>query len=65
MIAAVRAVALSAADTVTAQQPLQSIPLSAQASDPKMMGWTPEFPPPADKAIHDTDDGFFAFPKLR
>lgn len=42
-----------------------SKPLSAEASNPKTMGWMQGFPPPADKLIRFTDPDFFAFPKLR
>ena len=44
-------------------QPIK--PLSAQASDPKAMGWMQGSPPPADKTIRFTDPDYFAFPKLR
>lgn len=41
-------------------------PLSAQASNPKTMGWMQGFPPPPDKIIRYTaDNTFFTFPKLR
>lgn len=46
----------------------QSTPadLSAQASNPKTMGWMRGFPPPPDKIIRYTaDNAFFTFPKLR
>lgn len=40
-------------------------PLSAQDSDPQVMGWMQGFPPPADKVIRFTDPDYFTFPKLR
>lgn len=43
----------------------QSVPLSAQESDPKVMGWMQGFPPPADKLITQPDSNYFSFPKLR
>lgn len=43
----------------------QSTPLSAQDTDPRVMGWMQGFPPPADKLITQPDSNFFSFPKLR
>lgn len=43
----------------------QSAPLSAQESDPQVMGWMQGFPPPADKLITQPDSNYFSFPKLR
>jgi CubicO group peptidase (beta-lactamase class C family) len=43
----------------------QSEPLSAQESDPRVMGWMQGFPPPPDKLITQPDSNFFSFPKLR
>ena len=43
----------------------QQKPLSAEQSDPKLMGWMQEFPLPADKVVRFTDPDYFAFPKLR
>jgi CubicO group peptidase (beta-lactamase class C family) len=43
----------------------QSAPLSAQESDPNVMGWMQGFPPPADKLITQPDSNYFSFPKLR
>jgi CubicO group peptidase (beta-lactamase class C family) len=43
----------------------QSAPLSAQDSDPRMMGWMQGFPPPEDKLITQPDSNYFSFPKLR
>ncbi len=46
-------------NTVTAQT------LSAQASDPQVMGWMEGFPPPPEKLIAQPDANYFSFPKLR
>lgn len=43
----------------------QSAPLSAQESDPRVMGWMQGFPPPPDKLIVQPDANYFSFPKLR
>ena len=43
----------------------QSAPLSAQDSDPSVMGWMQGFPPPPDKLITQPDSNYFSFPKLR
>ncbi len=43
----------------------EEVPLSAQASDPRAMGWMQGFPPAPDKTIRFTDPDYFAFPKLR
>jgi hypothetical protein len=43
----------------------QSSPLSAQESDPRVMGWMQGFPPPPDKLIMQPDANYFSFPKLR
>ncbi|WP_051201559.1 serine hydrolase domain-containing protein [Paracoccus aminophilus] len=40
-------------------------PLSAQASDPRVMGWMQGFPPAPDKIITQPDSVYFSFPKLR
>lgn len=42
-----------------------SPPLSAEASDPVLLGWMQGAPPPEDKRIRYTDDDYFSFPKLR
>ncbi len=39
--------------------------LSAQESDPRVMGWMEGFPPPRDKIITQPDSVYFSFPKLR
>lgn len=52
---------ISAASMATAQ----NAPLSAQDSDPRVMGWMEGFPPPPDKLITQPDSNFFSFPKLR
>jgi CubicO group peptidase (beta-lactamase class C family) len=43
----------------------QSAPLSAQESDPRVMGWMQGFPPPPDRLITQPDSNYFSFPKLR
>lgn len=43
----------------------QSEPLSAQESDPNVMGWMRGFPPPPDRMITQPDSIFFSFPRLR
>lgn len=55
------AMALSAATNAAAQ----SAPLSAQDSDPNVMGWMQGFPPPEDKMITQPDSVYFSFPRLR
>lgn len=55
------AIALGSATGVAAQ----SAPLSAQDSDPRVMGWMQGFPPAPDKLITQPDSNYFSFPKLR
>ena len=43
----------------------QSQSLSAQESDPNVMGWMQGFPPPEDKIITQPDSIYFSFPRLR
>lgn len=43
----------------------RSVPLSAQDSDPNVMGWMQGFPPPPDRLITQPDSNYFSFPKLR
>lgn len=43
----------------------QQAALSAQASDPRAIGWMEGFPPPPDKMITQPDSDYFSFPKLR
>ena len=43
----------------------QTAPLSAQESDPNVMGWMQGFPPPADRLITQPDSVYFSFPRLR
>lgn len=43
----------------------QPAPLSAQDSDPRVMGWMEGFPPPPGKLITQPDANYFSFPKLR
>ena len=39
--------------------------ISAEASDPRTMGWMEGFPPPADRLVMQPESDFFSFPKLR
>ena len=39
--------------------------LTAQESDPTVMGWMQGFPPPPDKLITQPDANYFSFPRLR
>ena len=48
---------------VTAQQ--GQTPLTAQESDPRVMGWMQGSPPPEDKIITQPDSVYFSFPRLR
>ena len=43
----------------------ENTPLTAQESDPQVMGWMQGFPPPDDKLIAQPQSNFFSFPKLR
>lgn len=43
----------------------ENTPLSAQQSDPQVMGWMQGFPPPKEKLISQPESDFFSFPKLR
>jgi len=53
---------VSASLTATAATP---VPLTAQQSDPRVMGWMQGFPPAPDKLITQPDANYFSFPKLR
>jgi CubicO group peptidase (beta-lactamase class C family) len=48
-----------------ADNPAAQRVLSAQASNPKTLGWMQGFPPAPDRTIRFTDADYFAFPKLR
>ncbi len=41
------------------------IPLNAENSDPRKMGWMVGFPPPPEKLIMQPESDYFSFPKLR
>ena len=56
------AMAASMAFPASAQQ---QQPLSAQESDPRVMGWMQGSPPPPDKIITQPDSVYFSFPRLR
>jgi CubicO group peptidase (beta-lactamase class C family) len=43
----------------------QVVPLSAEASDPRTLGWMQGFPPPRDKLIAQPVSNYFSFPRLR
>lgn len=60
-LAAALALMLAAAPGAAAQPTT----LSAEESDPRVMGWMEGFPPPSDKLITQPDSNFFSFPKLR
>ncbi|WP_436399380.1 serine hydrolase domain-containing protein [Roseobacter sp. S98] len=45
--------------------PVQSDVLTAQESDPNVMGWMQGFPPPQDRLITQPDSSYFSFPRLR
>ena len=62
--ALVAVLALPGAATAAPASPT-SPPLSAEASDPGLLGWMQGAPPPEDKRIRYTDDDYFSFPKLR
>ena len=62
---AVLAVGSLAATAVTPAGAQQSPPLTAQESDPKVMGWMQGSPPPPDKIITQPDSVYFSFPRLR
>ena len=51
------------ATTAAAQQ--GQAPLSAEESDPRVMGWMVGSPPPEDKIITQPDSVYFSFPRLR
>ncbi|WP_324826629.1 serine hydrolase domain-containing protein [Qipengyuania zhejiangensis] len=53
--------ALFAPQAASAQQ----APLSAQDSDPRVLGWMQGFPSPEDKIITQPDSVYFSFPRLR
>ena len=40
-------------------------PMSAEASDPRQLGWMTGFPPPPEKLIMQPESDFFSFPKMR
>ena len=46
-------------------QALPANTLSAEASDPKLMGWMQGSPPPEDKRITHPYTNYFTFPRIR
>ncbi|MGV8942853.1 serine hydrolase domain-containing protein [Thermomonas sp.] len=67
MTAGIVVALLSAASAMAnpAASPPAQPALSAQASNPKTMGWMQGFPPARGKTVRFTDPDYFAFPKLR
>ncbi len=59
------AMGVAIAFSVPTDADAQSAPLSAQDSDPNVMGWMQGFPPPEDKIITQPDSVYFSFPRLR
>ncbi len=61
------ALALSVGFTAVVPGPAaaQSPTLSAQESDPEVMGWMRGFPPPEDKIITQPESVYISFPRLR
>jgi len=55
------ALALTAVNTAA----VQTTPLSAAESDPRVLGWMQGFPPPPERLIMQPDSNYFSFPKLR
>lgn len=57
----------SSDDKASPETPRRSeqAPLSAQESDPRVLGWMQGFPPPSNKQIGQPDSNYFSFPKLR
>lgn len=62
---AIFAIALGATTTPAMAQAQQTAPMSAEASDPRTLGWMVGSPPPANKIIRFSDGDYFNFPKLR
>ncbi len=62
LLASALAATFTLGGAVMAQQPA---PLTAQASNPNVLGWMLGSPPAAEKTIRFTDPDFFVFPKLR
>ena len=60
-LAASLALALTAVNTAA----VQTTPLSAAESDPRVLGWMQGFPPPPERLIMQPDSNYFSFPKLR
>lgn len=56
---------LSLGLAITNSLQAQSAALSAEESDPRVLGWMEGFPPPPEKLVMQPDSNFFSFPKLR
>ena len=61
MLAGSLALALTAVNTAA----VQTTPLSAAESDPRVLGWMQGFPPPPERLSMLPDSNYFSFPKLR
>ena len=57
--------ALTVSVSLSASAQQGAAPLSAQDSDPRVMGWMQGFPPSEDKIITQPDSVYFSFPRLR
>lgn len=62
LIAAIAVVVMGASSPIAAQSGGE---LSADESDPNLLGWMQGFPPRDDKLIGQPDANYFSFPKLR
>ena len=65
LLAGCAVTAEEAIDVEPEATPTAQAVLSAQDSDPSVMGWMQGFPPPKDKLITQPDSNYFSFPKLR
>ncbi len=59
------AVALFTLNSISNAAPQTPTRLTAEESDPKVLGWMEGSPPPAGKMITQPDSNYFSFPKLR
>lgn len=57
--------AMAIVSALSAAALAQEAPLSAQQSDPRVLGWMQGFPPPRDRLITQPDAVYFSFPRLR
>ena len=56
---------LNASDALAQTDAQASAHMSAEASDPRRLGWMEGFPPAPEKLIMQPESDFFSFPKLR